>query len=242
MTDLVDFLSDSYTAYMISHCGFWLFNALNCSYLIVFEWFVFQRLPKNYLSKLALLACFIQSLSCISSIHRYNINDPYGLYAHVGVVTGLLALVFMNMGFFYLHFKGQHILTGWMIMTILPIIDCVFSFVYWGQVEYFFYFKSYFGLSMVYQLVVIITANIHHKNGAIAISDSILSSETMSKVLVANLGLHIVAFAMQATGIPIFKYPGTGLAFMNFNILMLYAGRMDFMTDYSPVPSTATDV
>ena len=78
------------TAFMIGHCAFWLLNFLNCSYLILFEGFAFGRLQKNYLSKLSLLACFTQTISCLSSIHRYNINDSMGFGVFLVRVRGFL--------------------------------------------------------------------------------------------------------------------------------------------------------
>ena len=223
------------TAFMIGHCAFWLLNFLNCSYLILFEGFAFGRLQKNYLSKLSLLACFTQTISCLSSIHRYNINDEYGFWGIFGTGAGLLAFTPFNISYLYLLFnrnkyyaKTNFVGIGIAFWFIVGIACFCLTCINWED-AHFDYFRLYIGASTVYHTVAMIIGYRAHNRGDIQIDASIISHSNMNKVFGVCIVVELLSLMIATRGFPVFIYPGTGLTYTVMTIMMVFVGRMDFM-------------
>jgi len=218
------------TAYMIGHCGFWLVNFLNCSFLILFEGFAFGRLQKNYLSKLSLIACFTQTLSCLSSIYRYNINEELGVWGIFGTGAGLLAFTPFNITYLYLIFYNNKKFVGYGIAVWLIVGAACFAITLMNWTEKdFTYFRWYTAASTMYHIVAMIIGLMAHKKGDINIDASIISHANMNKVFGVCIVLELSSLMLASQGYPILTYPGTGFTYTVMTVLMIFVGRMDFM-------------
>jgi hypothetical protein len=218
--------------FVVSHSIFCTFNVLNLIYLILFEALTFRRLGKNHLLKLAFLACFFQMNSCFTSIHRYNIDDEYGLYAKIGVVTGLAAYVPFNTTYLHLIFQRntKAIRAGIYFWIVVVIAIGYISLTNWETVR-FSYFRTFIGISTVFHVVALIIGHRSFKHGSIAIDESIVSKETMLRMFKVLIGLDTISLVASALlGKPILTYPGTGCTYTVMVIAMSFVGRMDFMT------------
>jgi len=229
--------------FLIGHFGFWFFNFLNVSYLILFEGFAFGRLHKNYLSKLSLLAAFTQMISCCSSIHRYNTNDEYGFWGHFSTVAGLLAYTSFNIAFIYLCFNRNYpkfVGIGSAFWVVMDIACFVLGYIKWEEAP-FVYFRIFIGVSTVWHIIAMISGYRAHKRGDIQIDASIISPGDLNKLFGVCIFLDVVALMIAPTGLPVFTYAVTGMTFTVMTILMVFVGRMDFMQDSSPVEGAASE-
>ena len=243
---IVNFLTDKNieasdlrnSAFLIGHCGFFLFNFLNVLYLILFEGIAFGRLRQNFLSKLSLLACFTQILSCITSIHRYNINEEFGPYGLAGTGLGILAFTPFNIAYLYLFFNNRNnhrrrfIGAGIAFWIVIGIACFAMTYINWPE-EAFKYFQPYVVLSSVWHIVSNIRGLRAHQKGEIRIDESIISHHVMNKVFGVCIFLEIVTSVCAAMGLPVLTYPATGMTFTICVIVMVYAGRMDSMNEDS---------
>ena len=228
---------DRNVVFLIGHLGFWFFNFLNVSYLILFEWFAFGRLRKNRLSQLSLLASFTQMISCCSSIYRYNTNDEYGFWGHFSTIVGLIAYTVFNIAFIYLCFHRndpKFIGIGGAFCAVVGIACFVLGYIKWEEAP-FVYFRIFIGVSTVWHIVAMNIGLNAHRNGVIQIDASIISSDNMNNTFVVCILLDVVALIIALTGLPVFTYALTGMTFTSMTILMVFVGRMDFMQqDSSP--------
>lgn len=237
------------TLFLVGHYGFFMFNLLNTSAILLFQHCVFGRLRKNYLSQLALVACISQMCSCVSSIYRYNIRDEYGFAAHLGNGFGLFAYTFRNIAIMYLFLihkcrgyfhigslKIGYIQIGTIFFVVVGFATFSYTYTNWEQVH-FGAFRIYIGLSTAFQAAG--TANCAwslHKE-KIDIDQSIISRATLTRLLVLCAVLTACVLLSAATGMTILSYPGSGLSYTTLTIVLFFAGQMDFMQEgYSGVP------
>ena len=55
-------------AFICGHIGFFFFNFVNVGYILLYEGYALGRLRNNLLTKIALVGCVAQIVSCITSI------------------------------------------------------------------------------------------------------------------------------------------------------------------------------
>lgn len=230
-------------SFMIGHVGFFMFNFLNCVFLLLISGFVFKRLWGNTLSKLGLMAALIQcSGSCTSSIHRYNIDDEFGFYAHTGVWFGILAYFPFNICMLHLLFnanKGEignisYITIGTFIWLAITVWCIVASEMYWDELN-FAPFQYFVALSTIIQTTAYSSLLYSQSKGMVGFSaggDFSVSSQSVTRLALVAIGLQLVAFAGAGSGIPVFIYPATGLTFTIMCITSVVFGEMDFMQDH----------
>lgn len=228
--------------FVVAHSGFFFFNFMNVCITTLF--FVFGNLWNNPLSKLAFLACFFQMCSCICSIHRYNINDEFGFFAHVSVALGLLAYCPFNIAYTYLVFSHNkdafldHFACGFTLrylyvvvgMSLAAAAGCfLIGYAEWEQHD-FTWFRSFIFWSTMYQIIAISVGLWNFCNHNIKLGDSsVLSRKSTIKVFAVCIGLNVLALALAGSGIPVLQYPATGLTFSVLSVVMAFAGDMDFM-------------
>eukprot|EP00532_Pseudo-nitzschia_australis_P011385 CAMPEP_0168234238 /NCGR_PEP_ID=MMETSP0140_2-20121125/18151_1 /TAXON_ID=44445 /ORGANISM="Pseudo-nitzschia australis, Strain 10249 10 AB" /LENGTH=268 /DNA_ID=CAMNT_0008167001 /DNA_START=23 /DNA_END=829 /DNA_ORIENTATION=+ len=235
--------NDRATLFLIAHVGFVFLNLINICALLLLQGYVFGRLQKNYLSKLALAACTTQMMSCVCSIHRSNMNDEFGFFGHVSTALGLLAYCPLNIAVLYLllnrninaYFGGSTIgckikyLHIGIAFSLLAAIGCfLIGYINW-TVNDFTYFRKFIGISTAFQVLAMIISLRNFYKRKIDLDPSILSRNTMIKVFVVCICLDLLALALAASGITVVQYPATGLTFTTWCIVMAFVGEMDFM-------------
>jgi len=223
--------------FMLSHFGFLLFNVMNVAYLLLIEGYALGKLQTNVLSKIALVGCACQVLSCITSIHRFNINDEYG--RPIGIESaffGLLAYFFMNSAVTHLYLHGfSNRLTLWKIGTVAWFALSLFAFVMgrnnWDDSDQpFRYFRYIVASSKIFWAGGVGYTSYSLKKGTINIDpSSIMSTDSMVKVFNVLTCGTALSFAMMTFLGPIFTYPPTGLCYTCIVIAMKFGGEMDFM-------------
>lgn len=226
------------TAYLIAHCWFLFFNVINVSYLAIFEGFIYGKLKGNFIMKLTFAACLIQISSCLTSIHRYNIDEEYGIYGILGTLFGLLAFTPFNIAYVYVFFhknSKNFIKAGSIIWIILATATMLGTIKIW-ETDNFAYFRVYVGASTAWHIVSNIRLLLAHKKGDVKIDPSIGTSDEVNKTLLVAIILEVAAGLGAASKIPVLQYPGTGLTFSLLVIVSRYAGNMDFMkSDYTSI-------
>jgi uncharacterized membrane protein len=218
-------------AFLVSHCIFCMFNILNVCYLILFEELTFQRLRQNHLLKLGFCACFCQIFSCCTSIHRYNIDDEYGVYGRAGTLISLVAFMFFNFTDLYLIFQRntKAIRFGMGFWVVAGIACCIAGEANW-ETKNFAYFRIFVAVSTLSHVVGLMLVHRSLKHGSISIDESIASKETMLTMFKVLIFVDVMCMIGAAIGKPILSYPGTGLSFSVMVIAVSHVGRMDFMT------------
>lgn len=237
MTTIVNFLTknddpkeDFYVAALTAHLIFCMFNVLNITYIVFFEGCVYGRLGKNTLTKLALVGCFAQMLSCMTSIHRYNIYDEYSDWGRLGTLFGLIAYFFVNVGYLYMWKRKCVLVIGTLFWLVVASYVGYKSEVNWDE-EHFDTFRKFVGGSSLYQVIANVSGWIAHSRGAIKLDPSILSYQQMNRLFLVCIFLGLSGLVGTIVcGMPMVSYPASGATFSIFVIIGGYVGRMDFMT------------
>lgn len=241
--------------FLLGHSGFLMFNLINIFYILVFHGYVLRRLKNNFLMKMALLACIVQVFSCLCSIHRYNINDEFGLWAHYSNAFGLSAFAILNFIILhiflnanrnkYFHFnpfdmelfeklKVGYVTVGATIWTALAMAAWTIGRINW-EMEDFKFFRIYISLSTAHQLLsYILVLRAVHKGKVGLPEDFPVSNEILKRVLISAIGLVLLAIGGASTAMPVFQYPATGLTYTVMVIVVSFVGEMDFMIDEDP--------
>lgn len=223
--------------YMIAHCGFFLFNFLNVVCIPVFHGFVLRRLAKNFLMKMALLTCAAQLITCLTSIHRYNINDEYGDVAHLSNLTSLVAYSCFNFVMVNLNcikFRNQKrairdvsIGTGTGVWIALAIACWVIGRRDWDT-KNFYYFRIYVTACTAYQLITYILVLRAFTTGNISLpNDFPISDAVVTRALVASIVLLLGCAASGMSGMPIFQYPAAGASFSIMVVVVSLVSEMN---------------
>jgi len=228
---LVDFLSkdaDAYLSSLVGHCLFFLFNILNTIYIVTFEFFVFNR--KNKFSYFCLFSTVMQMCSCITSITRYNIQDPYGFYGQLGVVTGVFALVSFYKIYtelcFYWGSKKCTTIVFWG-SNIFQAIIVALTFQSWdGTDNGFNPFRMDVFIANFYALLSLIIGTFAHKAGKIKFDPSFISAVKMNKIFISCLILQVLALALAGTSIKVLVFPATGLSFSILVIVTIFVPKI----------------
>mmetsp|Transcript_6948 Transcript_6948/g.14769 ORF Transcript_6948/g.14769 Transcript_6948/m.14769 type:complete len:365 (-) Transcript_6948:540-1634(-) len=231
--------------FLISYSFFFLFNLLNVCALLLLQGFVFRRLNNNYLSKLALVACFTQMISCMCSMHRYNQNDEFGAFAHLSTALGLIAycpfnvsslhLILntrmnscVNFGFGFNNLKIKCLHTGIFFSMFQSLACFMVGYINWEQ-NNFEYFRKFITYSTAYQAVAMAVGLFHFCRKKINLDPSIISRTAMIRVFLLCIALNLLSLTLARSGMPIFQYPATGLTFTILSIITTFVGEMDFM-------------
>merc|ERR1711935_1009498 len=136
------------------------------------------------------------------------------------------------MGFFYKGYATA-LARGSVIFIIVGISLVAVTYVNWDVDDTpFKYLKMYHLVSVTWRLVTEFRLLSAFKNGVVSISESIISADSMSKLLLVVPLLDIVAFLLNAVAPPALAQPLTGVMYMNAVLLLVYVGRMDFIEQY----------
>eukprot|EP00573_Skeletonema_grethae_P004191 CAMPEP_0201709382 /NCGR_PEP_ID=MMETSP0578-20130828/58072_1 /ASSEMBLY_ACC=CAM_ASM_000663 /TAXON_ID=267565 /ORGANISM="Skeletonema grethea, Strain CCMP 1804" /LENGTH=262 /DNA_ID=CAMNT_0048198351 /DNA_START=55 /DNA_END=843 /DNA_ORIENTATION=+ len=228
-------------SFLVGHCGFFMFNFLNVCYLIFFEEYTFQRFRKNFLLQLGFVACFVQIFSCITSIHRYNIDDEYGVWNKAGVIIGLVAFTFFNFTDIYLMFQPKKNVTairlGICFWVVLAIGNGDYSMANWEE-KNTKPFQMLIALKTLSHIVALIVFRKYVEDGTVSVDESISSKDAMLRLLKVLIFVDCLCLGGAGLKKTILSYPGTGLTFTVMVIATSFIGRMDFMTGKSAAVGT----
>ena len=224
--------------FLIGHCGFFLFNFINCWVIVLIHGFVLGRFKKNKLMKYAFAACFCQLTSCTFSIYRYNINDEYGdntSLAHWSNVTGIVAFMpfnYVSCRIFINHESTRRLLS---VSTITLVGFGIFIFVFgdfvrWKQDD-FKWIRIYFAMSTLFQLSAYIKASWAFCRREIRLpGDFPVPDEMVNRVLLICIILTVMALFFAGTKMPVLQYPATGMTFSVMLVAVSLFGEMDFLS------------
>jgi len=226
------------TANVIGHALFLLVNVLNIAFLLIVQWLILGRLQRSNVLKLTLLGCFFQACSCTSSVIRWNIGDPSGPLGIVSCLSGIAAHIPIDIAFIYVFFNRGYataLLKGSVFFIIVGTSLLVLTYVKF-ETDSFKYLTGYHPISVLWHVVAAFKLRSAYKNGVVSISESIISADSMSKLLLVVPLLDIVAFLLNAVAPPALAQPLTGVMYMNAVLLLVYVGRMDFIEQYRTLP------
>jgi len=245
---LVDFLDreplvgsvEEATGKVIGHSLFCLINVLNVSFLLIVQWIILGRLQRSNVLKLTLLGCFCQVISCFFSVIKWNIGDPLGPLGMVACFAGIAGHIPIDIAFIYAFFyKGYAtaLARGSVFFIIVGISLVTVTYVNWDVDDTpFKYLKMYHLVSVIWRLVTEFRLLSAFKNGDVSLSESIISADSMSKLLLVVPVLDIAAVLCNVLGSAVFKIPATGIGFMNAVLLFVYVGKMDHIEKYRALP------
>ena len=225
----------------VGHTVFFLIDLLLFSYLVLYEGFIHRRWSRNRFSQIITIGIVSQMISCITSIIRYNIDDPYEYITTYLSVFGLSGgMTTLNICGIYLFFHINHqkylkpvAASMILIATALSAFVCMFLDTVKLAPSALFTL-----LCVLWQTVSIISAFVAHKKRKLVGGQ--LDHDTMTRLFAISLLIHCMAFLCLLTNWPIFRYPATGLFYLNFVILGLSVGSMDFMQCQQVKEETAT--
>lgn len=234
--------SDTYVAaFVMGHSLFLLFNIINASFLVLVQWFALGQLNRgNTLLKLTFAGCFLQQFSCISSVSRWNTGDPYGaLYGIPSAVFGILAHVPCDMAYLYLwfHRREQHLYVrcGCGSLLVLGVVLAGLTIVKWDETAKGFAFLIMYGMvSTVWHIAAVLRFRSSHANGKVRISESIASHDSIQKILALAILLDFGAVLIEGMGAPVFSNGAPGIHYSATILVMVYASRMDSLSEGSP--------
>jgi len=214
--------------FYLGHYGFLLFNVLNVTYVVLFEGYALGNLRKNFMLQLATVACFSQSVSCYSSLVRYNINDEHSWWREFGTVTSCCAFSFFGataLGMLVLCLADDTSDCGrtwWRIGSVAwalaAIGTCLYNILNYDPDNFplFKYFVFASNVLMVISLGVMVYT-LRNKNKILVYEG--LSNDALVRIYSVLLGLGIVVLLLPGiTGAPIFQFPCTGF---NFSVLVI---------------------
>lgn len=228
-----------------AHSCFWLFNFLNVLTMVLFQHFVFGRLGKNYLSKLAVVGCFGQVVSCTSSIWRNDHHDASNIVAgcYIGCGVGAIASFFMNivaLHLFLVHkcrgsfelgpIKLGYIQLGTLVWAVVASLVVYSSVTKWEQ-NGFDTFSSYFGGCVLTWCASIANCAWSHHNYKINLNSSVVDRSSVTKFFVACFFLGTSFFVAVGTDYVTFFIALSGMAYSSLAIAASVAGEMDFMQE-----------
>lgn len=235
MEPIVNFFSKdtSQAANLIGHSLFLLFNTINVSYLVLVQWFALKQLHKSTLLQLALAGCFLQGISCTSSVARWNVGDPTS--AHFGIpsaIFGILGQTLCNMAYIALWFHRTEQQTlkmlGWTFFSVLGGALAVITYVKWDYTGASFMYLILYGLSSsIWHIVSVWRFRGEHKDGKVSISESTASSSSISRILAVAIFLEALALCLEKFTTSVFPYIGSGIHYSSTVLVMVYASGID---------------
>jgi len=227
--------------FIIGHCGFFLFNFINCWAIVLINGFVRGRFWKNRLMKFAFAACFWQVISCMCSITRFSINDEYGVYAHWANITGIIAYIIFNYVACHILICHNNQIHALRLVIVTAGIG-VFTFV-WGdlihwEVDNFKHFRRFIAFSTILQLLAYARASWYFYYGYIKFDEGLKDEETkqVNRILWICIFSTCNALGLAGTGFPVLQYPATGITFSVMLVAVTIVGEMGFMH-----PGTSTN-
>ena len=251
MTVIIDFLEDT-EGDVVSN-AFLFYSAFICMlYLILYEWYVYERLSSNIFCIIALFMAIIQSIKCILINLKYN--------QLINVLLGILMLSLWNISntimILNVKFKTATNMNKFMYFMVIIVTDImafVLNYIYGFTVIAPIYFLFTWAYCMVSYIVIFR----QYKNKKIRIMEQgnnnkdVLSFKKTLKILFLHIFLMLIVgpiadcpVAISAAVSPIFRALLTFVWFPVMTLQAIHVGQMDFIcnNDYNPVTMLDPDV
>jgi len=230
--------------FLLGHYGFWLFNVVNTLYLIFVEGYALQTLKKNRLHQNLVAACFVQILSCMCSLTRYNANIEFSFWGKLGTLTGCIALQFLCAAVTPVFFLNSNESVKWekiiSWITAIMLTTVIFlTYIKWEDnipARAFSYFQPFVILTTVYHIGAFGYAWYNLKKDTITIDPSIIGKEEFQRLLIVLVCANVLILTIKlGTGIPWALYTLTGATYTNVIVFTKYAWQLE----RTPSPSNS---
>jgi len=243
MPTVVDFLSKVYNAppNVLGHFGFLVFNITNVLYLVLIQGYVFGRLQRDTLLKLALVGCLVQAISCSASISTFNEVNSISANLIAGV-CGIIAHASMDIAHVFLFFRREHgkfIKFGTGCIVVVAIYYMIGLNVHLSDIANGKGASAggmaptdFFIASTIWQLVAVIKFRFDFSKKEIQYEDnsSRMPRETFLKLLTVIVVLEVISIAFEMSGIWVLAFAFSGFQYSLSVSIMIYVGTLDFMT------------
>jgi len=218
--------------YVVSHFGFFLFNAINVVSILIFHGILLKSWSRNLLVRIGFFACLFQSLSCLCSITRYAKMDEYGDWAHISNWVSLIAYSFYNITIWHVILNRRRtdslIWIGSIVWIGIAVLFGVVTDAFW-ETKDFTYIRGFFVLSTVHQVFAYASFWWELRKGTIRLPDYFpCSKDFVSGTMIVSIGLAVIALILGASGWILFQYPATGMTFTVMVVVVSMVGEIDF--------------
>jgi len=225
---------DEAAAMVVAHSLFLLFNVINVSYLVLVQWFALGNLKGSSVLKLTLAGCFLQQLSCIPSIIRWNTEDPYGIWGYPSACFSAFSRVPIDIAMLYVCFNKDYksaLKKGTVVWVLFGTVLAVLTIKNWdGTSKSFSIVKLYGPIDVLYRLVSAWRLRSAHDKGHVSNSDPNVSPDQMGNIIVLYMILEFTTLIVEAGVVgTLLKISASGIHFSAALLLMLYVNKMDFM-------------
>ena len=184
---------------------------------MMYEWYICNRWRRNVFTKLMTVAVVAQMASCLSSILRCNMDDHYQkTYSLIGIVTGHIAHIALNICATYLFFNNKHqkyMKTAVISITCFFVTVTIVEIVIWDYVL-FQMFKILFIATGVWQTAGIISVLVATKKGKV--QSSAVAPDLMTRQLTVCISVHCTAILVIFSGLTVFQLAASGVFWMNY--------------------------
>jgi len=243
MPTVVDFLSRVYNAppNVLGHFGFWVFNVTNVLYLVLIQGYVFGRLQRDILLKLALVGCLFQVISCSASIYIFNEENTISANL-IGGACGIIAHASMDIAHLFVFFHrdaGKFIKFGIGCTVVVAIYYMIGLNVHMediangkGASARGMAPTDFFIGSTILQLLAVIKFRFDFIKKEIQYEDnsSRMPREKFIKLFTVIVVLEVIAIAFEMSGIWVLAFSFSGFQYSLGVSVMIYIGTLDFMT------------
>jgi len=243
MPTVVDFFSRVYNTppNVLGHFGFWVFNVVNVLYLVLIQGYVFGRLQRDILLKLALVGCLFQVISCSASIYIFNEENTISANL-IGGACGIIAHASMDIAHLFVFFHrdaGKFIKFGTGCTVVVAIYYIIGLNVHMediangkGASARGMAPTDFFIASTIWQLAAVIKFRFDFTKKEIQYEDnsSRMPRETFLKLLTVIVVLEVISIAFEMSGIWVLAFAFSGFQYSLSVSIMIYVGTLDFMT------------
>jgi len=218
--------------YVVSHFGFFLFNAINVVSILIFHGILLKSWSRNLLVRIGFFACLFQSLSCLCSITRYAKMDEYGDWAHISNWVSLIAYSFYNITIWHVILNRRRtdslIWIGSIVWIGIAVLFGVVTDAFW-ETKDFTYIRGFFVLSTVHQVFAYASFWWELRKGTICLPEYFpCSKDFVSGTMIVAMVLAVIALILGASGWILFQYPATGMTFTVMVVVVSMVGEIDF--------------
>jgi len=243
MPTVVNFLSRVYDAppNVLGHFGFLVLNITNVLYLVLIQGYVFGRLQRDPLLKLALIGCLVQVISCSASIYTFNEVNSISANLIAGV-CGIIAHASMDVAHVFVFFHRDH---GKFIKFGTGCIVVIATYYIIGLNIHLKDFADgkganargmtpdgFFIGSTIWQLLAVIKFRFDFTKKEIQYetNSTRMSRETFIKLFTVIVLLEVISIAFEMSEIWVLAFSFSGFQYSLSVSVMIYIGTLDFMT------------
>ena len=216
-------------SFFTGHIIFFTCNFLNVFYMVLIQGLALRNLFKSRLLQLTLVGCFLQMMSCMTSLTRLSMNDEYSGWGKAGSALSYVGYNFMNYSCSYVIFKSntKPILITTSVGTLIAIVAFVLEQITWDETN-FLYFRIFVGITTFFQCVSMYFGYHHLKKETISTDPSIISNDAMKRLFLVLFATDVLCIATMFSKLPYLLYPFTGVSYIVVVVMATYVSKMEF--------------